>query len=142
MLSKIHLPTECACRIEYDGDWRTPSKVEGKVCDVHKEAGMDIVEAHASHVALARERGRLNTEIHKLAENTPEMKDVYIETDIGVLRLADVADAQAYPEDKYPRKILVKKEYNPVHSLKEDGSFDVKLPETDKKSELEAALSK
>jgi hypothetical protein len=142
MLSQIIRPSECRCVLEYDGDFFAPSKIEGKVCDAHKEAGLTIVEVHGKYVDMARERIRLNTEIHKLADKTPSMRETLMDTEIGTLRVADVLDAQAYSEDEYPRKEVLKAEYVPAVTLKEDGSFEVKLPETDKKAELEVALRK
>jgi hypothetical protein len=142
MLTHEAHPTECRCVIQYGGDWFSPTEVAGKVCDVHAELELSIADVHAFYVALTRERMRFNVEVNKLADNTPEMKETLIRTPNGFLREADVEDAQAYPEKDFPRVEAIKPEYLTTTTLKEDGSFDVRLQESDKKAELEAALSK
>lgn len=142
MLSKIHRPTECRCVIEYDGDYFSPSKVEGKVCDTHQAIGLSIVEVHANYVLLAKERVRVFTEIHALADTVSEMKEDIVQTNDGTIIKINAISAQIYPEDTYPRHSQLKAEYHPVTRLKDDGSFEVTLPESDKKAVLEAALSK
>lgn len=142
MPSKACRFSECPCLFRYDGDWFSASNLEGRVCETHSGLGLSIHDVHAIYVTLFSERTKINTEISKLAESNPDMKEVCIDTNLGTLRLAEVADANAYLEKDHPRKEVLKAEYNPITTLKEDGSFEVKLPETDKKAELEAALLK
>lgn len=135
-----HCSCEFTCDTHLDENGKTTySNVKvGEGCDFHKN--LEPEEALNTILNEFKQSSLVSAMLKELSETDPTLKATALETETGreivITEMNRELVRSIYPEEEFPEREIIKKEYRPSFSRDTEGVFTVAFKDSDKKAEL------